>query len=370
MRTTTSQPGGAAEGVASGTREPAAGAGLDEVYAPIADDLAQAQRIFHHELTSENPAVRDLCGHISRYQGKRLRPALLLLSAQACGGVRSEHHVLAAVVEMVHLATLVHDDVIDQADLRRHVPTVNRLCGNERAVLLGDLLISHAFHLCSSLDSQLASREIGRATNTVCEGELMQNMQRGNLELSEDEYLEIIRRKTAALVGACGYLGARFAGADGQTCGKLRSYGESLGVAFQITDDLLDLTGHEARVGKSLGLDVQRGTLTLPLIHYLRTCDPGQRTEMLSLLRQPSPDDGPAAPETDGPAAAGPSAGHEPLLYRQVARMLEASSSIAYARQRAAEHVQTARAMLATLRPGDARDRLGRLAEMVLERQQ
>ena len=167
---------------------------LVDLYHPVAEGLEQVRRVFDDELGSEWPFVRELCEHIGQYRGKMLRPALVLLTGDASGKVSREHIVLATVVELVHMATLVHDDVLDEADLRRCVPTINRLHGNEAAVLLGDLLISHAFHLCSSLDSQYASRQIGSTTNTVCEGELMQLYHRGNLSLSVEEYFAIISR--------------------------------------------------------------------------------------------------------------------------------------------------------------------------------
>ncbi len=177
--------------------------GLMSLYEPMAADLEKVCRIFDDELFSDLPVVNDLCDQVRQYRGKMLRPALLLLSARACGQVRPEHFTLAAVVEMVHMATLVHDDVLDEADLRRRHPTINRLAGNEAAIMLGDYLISHAFHLCSSLDSQEASRLIGATTNTVCEGELQQIAHRGDDRLTVEQYLQIITRKTAVLTGVC-----------------------------------------------------------------------------------------------------------------------------------------------------------------------
>ena len=149
-----------------------------------------------------------LVKHVSRFRGKMLRPCLVLLSGKACGKLQPSHTVIATVVEMVHMATLVHDDVLDDAELRRKGATINHLRGNEAAVLLGDYLISHSYHLCSSLDSQYASRLIGKTTNEVCEGELLQIDNRNNFDLSEETYLQIIRRKTAVLCAACCALGA------------------------------------------------------------------------------------------------------------------------------------------------------------------
>src|SRR3984957_19027873 len=164
-------------------------AGLDECIAP---QLAEVEKLFHDELSSDLACVNVLVKHVGRFRGKMLRPTLLLLTGKACGELSGAHVVLATVVEMVHMATLVHDDVLDEAELRRKGATINHLRGNEAAVLLGDYLISHSYHLCSSLDSQYASRLIGRTTNELCEGELLQIDNRNNLDLDEATYLEII----------------------------------------------------------------------------------------------------------------------------------------------------------------------------------
>ncbi len=318
---------------------------LQELYSPIAADLDLALEVFRQELASDQVFIDELCAQVARYHGKMLRPVLLLLSGQASGGIRDEHHVLAAVVEMVHIATLVHDDILDESEVRRRVPTVNHLWGNERAVLLGDFLISHAFHLCSSLDSQMASRRIGRTTNEVCEGEMMQVANRDNLDLSETLYLEIIKRKTASLIGTCCELGAWAAGADAATVEQLRGYGVSLGIAFQIVDDMLDLTGKESTVGKSVGRDVQKGKLTLPLIHYLRNATPADAERMRHRLVDPA---------NHGSATLVPD--------------LRAAGSLEYARNVASEHVQAARFALATLPASEARNVLGIMADYVIER--
>src|SRR6202042_2831389 len=157
-----------------------------------------------------------LIKHVSRFRGKMLRPMLVLLAGKSCGSreLTDAHVTIATVVEMVHMATLVHDDVLDEAELRRKGATINHLRGNEAAVMLGDYLISHSYHLCSSLDSQYASRLIGRTTNQVCEGELLQIHNRNNLDLDEETYLQIITCKTATLCAACCLLGATFAGAN------------------------------------------------------------------------------------------------------------------------------------------------------------
>src|SRR5438270_6166550 len=178
----------------------------------IGPQLDTVERLFNQELRSDLPGVNVLVKHVSRFRGKMLRPTLLLLWGKACGSLCDAHITVATVVEMVHMATLVHDDVLDEAELRRKGATINHLRGNEAAVLLGDYLISHSYHLCSSLDSQLASRIIARTTNQVCEGELLQIDNRNNLELSEETYLKIITLTTAVLSAACCRLGAKPSG--------------------------------------------------------------------------------------------------------------------------------------------------------------
>ncbi len=318
---------------------------IANLVAPIGDDLRETLRVFRAEVDSDQSFIRDLCDHVGQYHGKQLRPALLLLTARACGGVTPDHHVLAAVVEMVHMATLVHDDVLDDADVRRGADTVNRLWGNERSILLGDYLFSHAYHLCSSLNSQFAARQIGATGVTLCEGEMMQVANRGNYDLDETLYYDIIHRKTASLIGTASALGAHYAGADPERVEKMRIFGESLGIAFQIVDDLLDITGSEAEVGKSVGRDVEKGKLTLALIHFLQTQSPAARSRMLETLN-----------------------GDSPTRQQAVAAQLQGSDSLDYANQAATGHIQRALTQLEGLPESDARDGLQAMAEFVAAR--
>src|SRR5207249_5100454 len=232
----------------------------------ITPQLAAVEKRFLAELKSEINCVNTLVKHVSRFRGKMLRPTLVLLCGKACGLLTDAHITIATVVEMVHMATLVHDDVLDEAELRRKGATINHLRGNEAAVLLGDYLISHSYHLCSSLDSQLASRVIARTTNQVCEGELLQIDNRNNFDLSEEIYLKIITRKTAVLCATCCLLGAKFSGAGDEIASRLETFGLSVGIAFQIQDDILDIVGDVRTVGKTLGIDAEKGKLTLPMI--------------------------------------------------------------------------------------------------------
>jgi octaprenyl-diphosphate synthase len=247
---------------------------LARLLAPIAADLTEVERRLERELRHPDPFIDELARHSFRLGGKRLRPALLLLTAEAVGAVSDEHRTLAAVVEMIHTATLIHDDVLDEADVRRHRDTVNARWSNQTSVLLGDYLFTHAFYLASTLDTTFGCRAIGEATNTVCEGELRQTAAAGDFWLSRDAYLAIIEAKTAELCACCCRLGAHYAlgdaavdaGEDAAVVERLTRYGRLLGNAFQIVDDLLDLEGDEQVTGKSLGTDLANRKMTLPLI--------------------------------------------------------------------------------------------------------
>lgn len=317
---------------------------LAGIYAPIAAELAESQRIFEVELGSRFPFVQHLVEHCADFQGKRLRPALLLLAGRACGAIRPAHPVLAAVVEMIHTATLVHDDILDEAMLRRHVPSVNAEWGNEAAVLLGDYLFTHAFHLAASLESTLACRWIGRATNHVCEGEMQQIHNRGNLALDEETYFSIIRGKTAELTAVSCRLGAAYASAAEPVVDALEEYGRDLGVAFQIADDVLDLWGEERKTGKSLGTDLAKQKLTLPLIHILTTAPSSTAAQIRRILAQANPD----------PRALRP--------------FLDASDALEYAWERAKQFAAQACSRLDVLDESDAKSVLQSLTYYVVRR--
>lgn len=253
----------------------------------LADDLAAVERILWNELESDRPCVKDILQHATRFRGKRLRPILVLLTARACGEVNDTHRLLAAVVEMIHIATLVHDDVLDEASTRRHVATVNARWNNETSVLFGDYLFTHAFHLASELPTSHACRIIGRATNKVCEGELTQIHERGNLDLNEETYFKIINGKTAELTAVSAYLGAHYADQPAEVVNAVEAYGRKLGLAFQIADDLLDIVGVEKKTGKTLGSDLKKQKLTLPIIRLLATATSADATIIRELLAHP-----------------------------------------------------------------------------------
>lgn len=314
----------------------------------ITPQLQAVEKLFVAELRSDLDCVNTLVRHVSRFRGKMLRPCLVLLTGKACAPAAplgDAHVTIATVVEMVHMATLVHDDVLDEAELRRKGATLNHLRGNEAAVLLGDYLISHSYHLCSSLGSQYASRVIARTTNEVCEGELLQIHNRNNLDLDEPTYFEIIRRKTAVLCATCCGLGAKLSGADDATVRRLEEFGLSLGLAFQIQDDILDIVGDVTTVGKTLGIDVEKGKLTLPIIHFLRTAPREHRVLMRSLLESREPDKG-----------------------EKIRNLILPTGSITYARDAARGLVDRARTAVADLDASDARHALDTMAQFVIDR--
>lgn len=311
----------------------------------IGAELREAEQILLTELESSNPYVSDILQHSTRFRGKRLRPMLLLLTADACGGIKHEHKVLAAVVEMIHLATLVHDDVLDDAETRRHVATVNARWNNETSVLFGDYLFTHSFHLAASLGTTHACRMIGRATNVVCEGELSQIKERGNLDLKDEEYFRIIDGKTAELCALCGHLGAFYAAAELDVVQNLERYGRMLGMAFQIADDVLDLVGSERKTGKTLGSDLEKQKLTLPLIRLLQQLPEGDAVAVRQLLAHPNEE-----------------------TREKLTPYLERTDALRYTNQRAMQFAQDARRQLDVLPNSRSRRILADIAEFAVQR--
>lgn len=316
-----------------------------DLYGPIGTDLEEVERLLARSLRNARPKVAAVIDHVRHYRGKRLRPVLLLLSARACGKVTAAHHVLGAVVEMIHTATLVHDDVLDDARVRRKVATVNALWGTKTSVLLGDYLFTHAFHLASTVDAN-ACRAIGAATDRVCEGELCQVLNAGNLELSEEEYFDLIDGKTAELTACCCVLGAHYAGASVEAVEAMGRFGRYVGQAFQIADDLLDLSGDEKATGKTLGTDVEQGKLTLPLIHLLQKAPDGLATRARQILT-----------------------GADNHRRENLRPLLSEGGSLEYARSRALRLTEQARRELGCLPPSPCKAILEYVTDRVVHRE-
>ncbi len=257
---------------ANGTAAPKSAAGpLERVFRPVQAELEEVGRRITAQVDAFDPAIEGYAAYAIGGGGKRLRPLLALLSGGATGSLGSEHVDLAVIVELIHLATLVHDDIMDDAERRRSQPTVNARWGNSLSVLLGDVLFAHALNLATDFDDTRISRTIARAATEVCSGEMIQTQRRFDLKLSRAEYFRIIGMKTGALFACAAELGAVLSGAPEEVVRQLKTYGAQIGTAYQIYDDCLDVAGTEAETGKTLGTDLRKGKLTLPVLTLLET---------------------------------------------------------------------------------------------------
>ncbi|MDB6020462.1 MAG: Polyprenyl synthetase [Pedosphaera sp.] len=232
-----------------------------------------------------DPAIVPYAEYALTGQGKQLRPALVAMSAQAVGKLNESHVTVAVIIEMVHLATLVHDDVMDEAEIRRGRLTLGANWGNEIAVLFGDCLFAQALKLAASFPTPEICRAVAMATNTVCSGEILQTQQRRNFQFSESEYFKVLEMKTAELFALSCDLGACLSGAPAAERTALREFGVALGTAYQVYDDCLDLFGSEVVAGKSLGTDLAKGKLTLPVLRFWQRADAAEKLRMQELIQ-------------------------------------------------------------------------------------
>ncbi|MBW8040520.1 MAG: polyprenyl synthetase family protein [Planctomycetes bacterium] len=356
----------------------------------IDDELGQVKKLIEERLAEASEPVSRLLRNVSVCSGKMIRPGLVLLSYHAVregscpkgltakragntekspglrkpatsgGSAVSENHrnthydaiCVAAIVELIHNATLLHDDVIDGGQKRRGLPTVNTLRGNESAVLLGDFLLSKAFKICAELGPEITNIVAGTAVR-VCEGELRQVTERQNWQLSESEYIDIITEKSAALFSSCCLVGGLLAGASETQILPLADFGLKAGIAFQITDDLLDIIGDESKTGKTLGRDIDKNKLTLAVIHLLRAVEKTEQSAVInSYLVNPEA-------HLEGEAR---------CQRESLVEMLGRLGSLEYAHRRAQEFVTKARDALTELREGQAKDALIETAKFFGER--
>ncbi|MBM3992126.1 MAG: polyprenyl synthetase family protein [Planctomycetes bacterium] len=319
---------------------------VKELIAPVADGLARMKETIAHELREQSPAVREMVEHVGRFQGKQLRAALVLLSGEATGNTTDEHASIAAVVEMIHLATLVHDDVLDGARVRRRVACVNHRWDNQTAVLLGDFLYARAFAVSTDLSSRLCSRVLSEATRRICVGEIEQAAGRYDFEATQERYEWVAGAKTATLYAAACELGARYPGGRDELGARMRQFGWDLGLAFQIIDDCLDLTSSEAQAGKSVGTDVEDGKVTLPVLWAYRNASEVERAAIRDIYTTPG-------------------------LTERVARMRKAcrlDAGVEFARQRADSLIAAALVSARELPGSPARRSLENIASFVLAR--
>jgi len=292
----------------------------------IGADMASVDEVLRTSLDSDVLLIRQVADYIIGGGGKRLRPALLLLTAGATGYRGTDHHTLAAVVEMIHTATLLHDDVVDESSLRRGHPTANAQFGNAASVLVGDFLYSRAFQMMVGLGRPRVLEILAETTNAIAQGEVLQLMNAGDADLDEAAYINVIQRKTARLFEAAARLGAVLGSSDPVTEDALARYGMHLGTAFQLVDDVLDYSGTADTIGKNIGDDLAEGKMTLPLIRALAIGDAGEA----AVIRH--------AIEGGGRTDFGP-----------VVAALENTGSLAYTRERAAAEVERAAGCLTTV---------------------
>jgi len=252
----------------------------------IGDDLKLVEHQFRKDLESDVPLIRKVGEYVLSSGGKRVRPALLLLAARLCSYDGDRAVPLASVIEFIHTATLLHDDVVDSATLRRGLASANTLWGNEASVLIGDFLFSKSFSLMVSVGSMDILRVLSGATTIIAEGEVMQLLCTGELDLTEERYIGVVRSKTAILMSAACEAGAILGGVSPGKQKLLSDFGMDLGIAFQLMDDTLDYIASEEMFGKSIGHDLEEGKITLPLIHTLRQCSVEERELIADVIEK------------------------------------------------------------------------------------
>jgi octaprenyl-diphosphate synthase len=256
-----------------------------QIVEPVEPFLDAVHERLARQVNEFDAALTPYAEYALNGSGKHLRPALVALSANALGGANDSHVTVAVIIEMVHLATLVHDDVMDEAEIRRARPTLAANWGNEIAVLFGDCLFAQALKLAASFPTPEICRAVAQATNTVCSGEILQTQQRRNLQFSRDDYFRVLEMKTAELFALSCELAAVLSGATAIQRAALRRFGLAFGTAYQIWDDCVDLFGSEAAAGKSLGTDLAKGKLTLPILLLLERADAVDRARLETLVQ-------------------------------------------------------------------------------------
>lgn len=319
---------------------------LDDIRRPVESELGTFRDYFRSAMKNRVFLLDQVVQYLLRQKGKQLRPILVLLTARACGGITESTYRAAALVELLHTATLVHDDVVDEADRRRGMFSINALWKNKVAVLLGDFLLSRGLLLALDHRDYELLHIVSDAVRRMSEGELLQIEKARKLDIDEATYYSIISDKTASLLSACTSCGAHSAGVDDETRDAMRSFGQELGMAFQIRDDLFDFGVKD--VGKPLGIDLQEKKMTLPLIHALEHADKARRKRIMKIVRQKSKsrDD-----------------------VEEVGAFVTEFGGIEYARATMMKHADNAVNILETLPQTDARDALADLVRFTVTRE-
>ncbi|MCZ6672701.1 MAG: polyprenyl synthetase family protein [Verrucomicrobia bacterium] len=270
---------------------PAQKQSIEELQARLNRPMAELTRFLENQVEAFEPQIRFLVDYCLKNSGKRIRPSLVFLTGKTDDPEIFKNLVqVSAVVEMVHLATLVHDDILDGADRRRGQPTISAKYGQHTAVLLGDALFSHALHLASQFDTVEVCRLVSKSTRRVCSGEILQTFRRGDWKLDQEEYLEMLDMKTGELFSISTHLGGLLSGYSSYDCEILRKFGSQLGIAYQAYDDLTDFIGDETKIGKTLGTDLSTGKATLPLIQLFQMKNQDATDQMTEALETANED--------------------------------------------------------------------------------
>jgi octaprenyl-diphosphate synthase len=318
---------------------------ISAIRAPVAEDMRAVDALILRRLHSDVALINQIGHYIVNSGGKRLRPLLVLLAARACGYTGDRHVDLAAVVEFIHTATLLHDDVVDGSELRRNRDTANAVWGNEASVLVGDFLYSRAFEMMVAVERMRVMDILSHATNRIAEGEVLQLLNSHDPDTSEARYMEVIDRKTATLFQAGARLGAIIAEGTPEVEEALAAYGLALGIAFQLVDDALDYSDSSAEIGKNIGDDLDEGKPTLPVIRAIEVGTPEQG----AMLRKAIEEGGRERIEAVGAAIA-------------------TTGAIAYTNALAWTYAERAKQALAVLPPSPHREALGGLADLAVSR--
>ena len=312
---------------------------MKEIIEPIRDELEATKKVLRHTLASDVALIGDMAHYIVTLKGKLLRPILVLLSTKACGQVTEQATKAAAGLELIHVATLIHDDVVDGSEVRRGMPALHSVWSNRASILMGDYLLSHAFSLFVGTGSQQTLEILAKATVRLSSGEIHQIQQSEGMETAEEVYFKVIADKTAALFSAGCEMGPVLDGADGDVRKTMAGFGENLGLAFQITDDILDFEGTEEETGKPSGSDLRGKHLTLPLIHALDAAPPSKAEKIRRAV------------ENDVTAE----------QWQQVRSFIRSYGGIDYAASRAREYAKRAGSLLESLEDSAAKAALSKL---------
>lgn len=320
---------------------------MEQVLKMLDSDMSLVEQQFKHDLASEVVLISKVGEYVLASGGKRMRPMLVLLAARLTGYQGDQHIGVASVVEFIHTATLLHDDVVDSASLRRGEASANAVWGNEASVLVGDFLFSKSFSLMVRTGSLAILQALSDATTMMAEGEVLQLISTCDLDLSEEQYMQVVRDKTAVLIAAACRCGAVLSAVDEQQEQALNDFGMHLGIAFQFMDDALDYVADQAEFGKACGQDLEEGKMTLPLIETLRNCSSDERDQVAAIVEKEQLNDDDFA---------------------SVLGLINRYNGIDYTRQRARELVESAKNCLAIFPDCEVRQALHVLADYVVSR--